>query len=125
MFRRRQFFSGAPAHDGGRDDLDWYRPDGKAMTPQDWNDPNARALTMALSGSTGDDAHPDDPFLILFNAWWEPLNFSVPDRSAALAWRIEIDTADPAAAGRPVDPSTPVQLTGRSLTLLHGTSPAH
>jgi len=125
VFRRRQFFSGAPAHDSGRDDLDWYRPDGKAMTSQDWNDANALALTMALSGSTGDDAHPDDPFLILFNAWWEPLDFSVPESLRGLDWRIEIDTAEPAAAGRPVDPSTSVQLTGRSLTLLHGTSPTH
>jgi isoamylase len=83
VFRRRQFFSGPPAHDRGRDDLDWYRPDGKAMTPQDWNDSNALALTMALSGSTGDDAHPDDPFLLMLNAWWEPLNSASPSRSAA------------------------------------------
>ncbi len=124
VFRRRQFFSGTPAHEGGRDDLDWYRPEGNAMTPQDWNDSNALALTMALSGSTGDDAHPDDPFLILFNAWWEPLDFSVPEALRDLAWRIEIDTNDPSSAGRAVDPSTPVQLTGRSLRLLHGASPA-
>ena len=124
VFRRRQFFSGTPAHQSGRDDLDWYRPDGNAMTPQDWNDSNALALTMALSGSTGDDAHPDDPFLILFNAWWEPLDFSVPEALRDLAWRIEIDTNDPSSAGRAVDPSTPVQLTGRSLRLLHGASPA-
>ncbi len=124
VFRRRQFFSGTPAHQSGRDDLDWYRPDGNAMTPQDWNDSNALALTMALSGSTGDDAHPDDPFLILFNAWWEPLDFSVPEALRDLAWRIEIDTNDASSAGRAVDPSTPVQLTGRSLRLLQGASPA-
>ena len=29
VFRRRQFFTGTPAHDTGRDDLDWYRPDGQ------------------------------------------------------------------------------------------------
>ena len=28
VFRRRQFFHGAPAHESERDDLDWYRPDG-------------------------------------------------------------------------------------------------
>jgi isoamylase len=33
VFRRRQFFSGTPAHQGDRDDLDWYRPDGGPMTP--------------------------------------------------------------------------------------------
>ena len=30
VFRRRQFFTGTPAHDSERDDLDWYRPDGLA-----------------------------------------------------------------------------------------------
>ena len=64
---------------------------------------------MALSGATGDDAHPDDPFLILFNAWWEPLDFSVPEALRDLAWRIEIDTNDASSAGRAVDPSTPVR----------------
>ncbi len=60
----------------------------------------------------------------MFKAWWEPLDFSVPESLRGLGWRIAIDSADPAAAGRPIDPSTPV-LTGRSLTLLHGTSPTH
>jgi len=124
VFRRRQFLRGTPAPETGRDDLDWYRPDGDAMTGQDWGDSSALAITMALSGDTGDDAHPDDPFLVMFNAWWEPLDFSVPASLRDLAWQIEVDTADPTAAGRPVDPSAAVPLTGRSLMLLRGTVPA-
>ncbi len=123
VFRRRQFFRGAPAHQITRDDLDWYRPDGGGMTPEDWNASYARAVTMALSGATGDDAHPDDPFLLLLNAWWEPLDFSVPESLRGFGWQIEVDTADPTAAARPVDPSAAVSLIGRSLMLLHGTSP--
>ena len=86
------------------------------MTPQDWSDSFARAVTMALSGATGDPARPDDPFLLMLNSWWEPLDFTVPDSLRDLGWRVEIDTADPDAAGRAVDPSAPVTLTGRSLT---------
>ena len=56
VFRRRQFFRGTPAHDEVRDDLDWYRPDGLGMTPQDWNASFARAVTMAMSGDSGDEA---------------------------------------------------------------------
>ena len=125
VFRRRQFLRGTPAPETGRDDLDWYRPDGNAMTGQDWGDSSALAITMALNGDTGDDAHPDDPFLVMFNAWWEPLGFSVPASLRELAWQIEVDTADPTAAGRPVDPSAAVPLTGRSLMLLRGTQPAN
>ena len=122
VFRRRQFFSGTPARQGGRDDLDWYRPDGSPMTPEDWGAYYARAVTMALGGATGDDSLPDDPFLALFNGWWEPLDFAVPDSLRSLRWQIEVDTATPAASGTAVDASAAVQLTGRSLMLLRGTT---
>ena len=121
VFRRRQFLTGTPAHDTTRDDLDWYRPDGIEMNPQDWNAPFARAVTMALSGATGDETRPDDPFLLMLNAWWEPLEFAIPDSLRDLGWQIEVDTFDPGTAGRDVDSSAPVTVNGRSLLLLHGT----
>ena len=124
VFRRRQFFSGAPAHEHDRDDLDWYRPDGQLMTPDDWGASFARSVTMALSGATGDHTRPDDPSLIMLNAWWEPLDFTIPESLRGLAWQVEVDTASPTAAGSMVDPEAPVRLTGRSLTLLRGTQPA-
>jgi glycogen operon protein len=124
VFRRRQFFHGTPAPDTIRDDLDWYRPDGAPMDAQDWNASFARAVTMALSGDTGDHTRPDDPFMVMLNAWWEPLDFSVPGSLRDLGWRVEIDTENPDSAGREVNPSAPVTLAGRSLTLLHGTQPA-
>ena len=124
VFRRRQFFRGTAATETGRDDLDWYRPDGEAMSPQDWSVFYARAVTMALSGDTGDPTRPDDPFLVLVNAWWEPLEFTVPDPLRDLGWRIEVDTADPSAAGRAVDPFAAVRLIGPSLVLLRGTPAA-
>ena len=124
VFRRRQFFHGTPAPESTRDDLDWYRPDGIPMTPQDWNDSSARAVTMALSGDTGDPTRPDDPFMLMLNSWWEPIDFTLPDPLRDLGWRVEIDTEHPDAAGRAVDPSAPVTLTGRSLMLLHSTQPA-
>jgi len=124
VFRRRQFFHGTPAPETTRDDLDWYRPDGLGMTSPDWNASFARAVTMAMSGATGDQTRADDPFLLMIDAWWEPLEFTVPDPLRDLRWRVEIDTEHPDAAGRAVDPSTPVTLTGRSLVLLRSPGPA-
>ena len=121
VFRRRQFFKGTPAHDTERDDLDWYRPDGEAMTSGDWNATFARAVTMAMSGATGEHAAPDDPFLLMFNAWWEPLDFTVPEALRDSGWRVEVDTAEPDTAPRAIDPTVPVTLIGRSLILLRGT----
>ncbi|HTU84756.1 MAG TPA: glycogen debranching protein GlgX [Solirubrobacteraceae bacterium] len=131
VFRRRQFFTGTPAHDTTRDDLDWYRPDGLPMTPGDWSASFARAVTMALSGATGDDQapppgaadprqsnRPDDPFLIMVNAWWEPLPFVVPASAGSLSWQVEVDTGDPNHHGHAVDAAAPVAVTERSLVVL-------
>ena len=87
------------------------------MTPGDWGDSSARAITMALGG----DSDSDDPFLLMFNAWWEPLDFAVPETLREIGWRIEIDTNQPSATDTAVDPTTAVTLVGRSLMLLHGT----
>ena len=57
------------------------------MSAEDWDESFARAVTVALSGDTGDPTRPDDPFLILINAWWEPLAFTVPDSLRALGWK--------------------------------------
>ena len=122
VFRRRQFFTGTPAHEHERDDLDWYRPDGLPMTGQDWGAVYARAVTVALSGATGDDTRPDDPFLILLNAWWEPLDFRIPESLREAPWVKEVDTSDPDSAGRAIDSSAAVSLIGRSLVLLRSPS---
>ncbi len=126
MLRRRQFFSGTPAHQGDRDDLDWYRPDGSPMAPTKTGAKPTRGPSPWRSAGRPpeDDALPDDPFLALFNAWWEPLDSTVPDPLRSLAWLIEVDTNDPSAAGRAVDPSAAVPITGRSLMLLRSTQPA-
>ena len=81
----------------------------------------ARAVTAALSGATGDEARPDQPFLLLLNAWWEPLDFYVPEALRELGWLVEVDTANPEVTGVLVDSSVAVRLTGRSLLLLRGT----
>ena len=122
VFRRRQFLLGTPARASERDDLDWYRPDGGAMTAEDWSSSYARAVTMALSGDTGAGGSPDDPFLLMLNAWWEPLDFRVPESLLGLDWRIEVDTAQRVTIGASVDSSGVVDLTGRSLLLLRGVS---
>jgi len=75
---------------------------------------------MALSGATGDDGRSDDPFLIMFNAWWEPLDLTIPDSLRNLAWQIEVDTSDPGTTRRSVESSAPLTLAGRSLVLVRG-----
>ena len=40
----------------------------------------------------------------MLNAWWEPLDFSLPEPLRGLDWEVELDTADPDVAGQPIDP---------------------
>jgi len=100
VFRRRRFLSGAEASE-----LRWFTPAGTEMTAADWSDENALAIALYLDGSDdpdrAEDGTPllDDDFLVLVNAWWEPLEFVLPATRQQASWRTEVDTYDPAAPG--------------------------
>jgi isoamylase len=99
VFRRRRYLTGVQASE-----LGWFTPAGTPMTQADWDDGNALALGVYLDGSdapdTGPDGQPllDDDFLVMVNAWWEPLEFTIGDCRPGQEWVTEIDTYDPAAA---------------------------
>ena len=113
VFRRRRYLAGAEAAE-----LGWFTPAGAPMTTADWAEPAALSLAVYLDGSDdpdrAEDGTPlvDDDFLVLFNAWWEPLDFIVPGVRDGQRWRAEIDTYDPAAAA-----TTPQRQAGDRITV--------
>jgi glycogen operon protein len=76
------------------------------MAGADWSDPSALAVALYLDGTDAPDRAADgswlvdDDFLVLVNAWWEPLAFSLPDTQAGTRWQVEIDSYD-LASGTP------------------------
>src|SRR5262249_44925995 len=98
VFRRHRYLTGVEAAE-----LGWFTPAGTAMTAADWGDGSALAIGVYLDGSGAPDTGPDgrprfgDDFLVLVNAWWEPLEFTIGDCRPGLEWQAEIDTFDPAA----------------------------
>jgi isoamylase len=114
VFRRRRFLAGAEAAE-----LRWFTPQGAGMTSADWSDASALAIALYLDGSDdpdrAEDGTPllDDDFLVLVNAWWEPLDFTLPATRENAAWHLEVDTYDPAASGR----SAPAQAAGQCVTV--------
>jgi glycogen operon protein len=81
----------------GEDLVGWYTPAGTEMTEGDWKAPFARSVALYLSGDgihTTTGAAQDDDFLLLFNAYAEPLEFTLPSDVAAHNWRVVVDTAD-------------------------------
>ncbi len=123
VFRRRQFFRDASAAAGGRVDLDWYRPDGGVMTAEDWGASYARAITMALSGTTGDTGSADDSFLVMLNAWWEPLEFELPESLRGFEWHRELDRAQDGPTALTLDGTGSLTVSARSLVPLRAAGP--
>jgi isoamylase len=96
VFRRRRFLIGAEAAE-----LLWFTPAGTPMAGAGWRDPDARSLALYLDGADAPDLAADgspmldDDFLLLVNAWWEPLDFTIPFTRPGQTWLREIDTFDP------------------------------
>jgi glycogen operon protein len=123
VFRRRRFLAGAEASQ-----LRWFTPGGTEMTDADWSDPGALAIALYLDGSDDPDRAADgtplldDDFLVLVNAWWEPLEFVLPRTRDRAAWHVEVDTYDltppPRSATAVRDAGDRVAVRPRSLVVL-------
>jgi isoamylase len=113
-------------------ELLWFTPAGIPMTAADWRDPAARSLALYLDGSDAPDHAPDgspmldDDFLLLVNAWWEPLAFTVPATRAGSLWHVALDTFDPAtpAAAALLRAGDQLGVGPRSIVVLRGPIPA-
>jgi isoamylase len=126
VFHRAVFLSGEERMGSGQPDAWWFRPDGRKMTQRNWRDNNALTLGVFLNGAeiptqTAQGAPViDDTFLILFNAWEEPIEFTLPAVSFGRRWAHELSTFDPDL--EPSDTVYPargvVPVEGRSLVLL-------
>jgi isoamylase len=98
VFRRSRFLAGAEASE-----LRWFTPGGTEMTGAEWADQNALAVALYLDGSDDPDQAADgtwlvdDDFLVLVNAWWEELEFTLPPTREQAVWQAEADTYDLAA----------------------------
>ncbi|MEU8512107.1 glycogen debranching protein GlgX [Kitasatospora sp. NPDC048722] len=141
VFRRRRFFHGRPvsgrpaagraaAEAGGYDDLTdiaWFTPSGEEMTKRNWGASYAKSLTVFLNGYAISEPDRrggrivDDSFLLMFNAHFEPLEFTVP-AGHGQEWQVVVDTAQPRlpapGTGPRVKAGDALWLTDRSLMVL-------
>jgi isoamylase len=123
VFRRQRFLTGAEAGE-----LGWYCSAGTGITDEQWADDTMHAIAVYLDGNDApdqaEDGTPllDDDFLILVNAWWEPVTFTIPEvRETTQTWFVELDSYDPAvSAAREFPRHTGDQVVARprSLTVL-------
>ena len=126
VFKRRRFFSGTSLRgSGGVADIVWFNPAGNEMSDDDWDSGFAKSLGVFLNGKA--IRSPDhrgepvvgDSFLLLFNAYEGPVEFTAPPEDFAESWLVEIDTASPIEdEERTVKPGAVLMVEGRSLVVL-------
>jgi glycogen operon protein len=97
------------------------------MTEQEWSQSWTRVVGMALNGQLMDEYNDrgekikDDMLLLLLNAHWEDVPFTLPGKEDEPDWDLLMDTANACGDGerRPSYPGGDVyNLQARSLVLL-------
>ena len=99
--QRRKFFSGRSIRGSGVKDISFFDPSGKDMNDAAWNDPSVKCLGVRLAGDLINevDEHGEmikgDTLLLLLNAHWEEIQFTLPVTSDGDIWQTLVDTAEP------------------------------
>jgi isoamylase len=127
-FRRRRFFHGRPVRrEAGQPvpDIAWFTHAGELMTEEDWDAAYAKSIGVYLNGhgirSTDErgDTVVDDHFYLAFNAWHEPIEFTLPPEEYAQAWTVVLDTAEMGEVEpREFKPGETLTLQDRSMVVL-------
>jgi isoamylase len=123
VFRRSAFLTGGEVRGSGLPDVWWFRPDGRRMTQKDWQREDARTLGVFLNGqeipsrTPAGDEIVDDSFLLLFNAHFEPVTFTLPTRRFGARWVVELATGEGVPEG-PIPGRAAVFVQDRALVLL-------
>jgi glycogen operon protein len=125
-FRRTRFLHGEEVEGSTLPDVWWFRPDGRRMAQADWARPDAHVLGVFLNGEGLEEVTPqgepveDDSFLLLFNAFHEDVEFTLPNPRYGRRWIVELSTADreERQRGKEQDALGPVLVLSRTLLLL-------
>ncbi len=123
VLRRAHFLHGRHRSPDGLGDIMWCAPDGQEMSPERWEEPQARCIGVCLNGSAGSDRGPDgseltdDLVLILLNANAERAPFVLPTLPSITGWQRILDTAEAEPPGNEnsIPAGEKYNLSGRAL----------
>jgi glycogen operon protein len=124
--RRRRWFQGRRIRGSGVEDIVWFDCAGTEMDDHQWQQDFARSLGVFLNGrgiaSVDEQGRHivDDSLLILFNAHWEPVEFTLPEARFGPRWRREMATsqAEWLDDTEVLEAGAALTVEGRSLVLL-------
>jgi isoamylase len=125
-FRRARFFDGRPVRRGAAErwpDLEWLRPSGESMEPEDWEADFGRAIGMFLNGQGIAGRGPrgerivDRSFLVYFSADDSDVEVVLPALSE-LTWDVIVDTSAEDVDRPPLAAGEGLTLSPHSLVVL-------
>lgn len=111
VFRRRRFLAGGPLGSDVRDrDIAWLVPNGTLMTQDDWDFAFGKSLQVFFNGDAIEEPDErgqkirDESFILMFNAHFEPIEFTLPPEHFGMKWKLLVDTTE--AIGYPLEELT-------------------
>ena len=129
VLQRRKFFLGRPIRGSEIKDITFFEPSGEEMNDAAWGNPHVKCLGVRLAGDLINEVDErgepikGDTLMLLLNAHWEEIPFTLPGTIDSQVWETLIDTNDPDMPLRVARPGEKYKLFGRSLALLR-TAPA-
>jgi isoamylase len=123
MLRRGRFLTGAYDEELGVKDVSWLTPAAEEMTPENWNDGNARCMGVLLDGRAQETGirrvGSDSTLLLIVNSHTDVVSFKLPEAVGGSRWVRLIDTNHTGENGlEELEFGHPYEVTGRSLLLL-------
>lgn len=128
VFCRRGWFKGLSIK--GKRDIAWFAPDGSPMQEDHWKEYFAKTLAVYLNGEGIDvlgykgERIVDDSFVLLFNAHYEDVHFTLPSIMTGHQWTKVLDTdkdfLDENGCGCEFKAGTVVEVPSRSVIMLKG-----
>ncbi len=113
--RADHFLNGQEELAQGVLDIDWFDEQGQHLSPEDWDNPEGRALVMRRACRREDGAV--EAVTLLMNGSADTFTFQLPPSGSQ--WRLLIDSADPDGQERPLEGET-LELKDRSAVLCVG-----
>jgi glycogen operon protein len=104
VLQRRHFFQGRPIRGSEVKDISWFEPSGKEMPDRAWDAGFVKCLGVRLAGDLMTEVNErgepivGDTLLLLFNAHWEEMGFTLPATRPEHRWQTLLDTAQPEEA---------------------------
>ena len=103
VLHRRRFFTGREPGDDSNmiPQVEWFDHTGSIMDMDDWRNTHALSMMIYLNGSDIPEVDwygnrmVDNDFILIFNAHYEPIMFTLPDERYGHKWQLVVDTHNP------------------------------